>query len=232
MIVRLSRPLRMSFRTALVLAVAAVGLTAFTASASASFTLKTGTLKLTNGSTTGSPPSGSWVTLPTDNPLAEPPFFKNLATTWTGTPAGEYTLIDGSEAGKDLTLGAAQTSGGIFGPLTSFGATLPASTFYAFTVSGSTPSFTFTGSASGAGTRTLTAGDLTGLRISYGGNTYDVSTSAASGGNHTVPLKGTITGDATKAKKATITLDWTTNLNEPGFELYEAQFQWVGVYTP
>lgn len=200
------------------------------APASANFTLSDGTLHLTSGSTSATPvpPAGTWVKLPTDDGLG---YFDNAASTWAG--GGEYTPIPGSTT-NGLTLGTAQPSGGIFGtPLPLFGATVPtAASFSAFTVTGSAPEFEFTGSASGTGTRTLVAGDLTGLRISYGGGTYDVSTDETSGGKHTVPLTGTITGDATTPGAATITLNWTSDLDEPGFDPFRAQFQWVGTYTP
>lgn len=221
-------PRRLRGRTALAVALAGLGLSAFAAtSAQADFTLSGGTLTLQDGSTTGTPPSsGSWVKLPTDDPRASPAYFDNLASTGA---SGEYTLINGSRS-TGLLLGRAQTTGGIFGPLTPFGGPSPTYDFDAFTVTGSAPQFTFTGAATNTGTRTLTRGDLSGLRISYGGGTYDVSTTEATATKHIVPLRGTITGNATRS--ATITLDWTSDLVEPGFSAYQAQFHWVGTYTP
>jgi hypothetical protein len=218
-------PRRMSIRAVLVLAAIATSLTAFAGSASADFTLNTGTLKLINGSQTGSPPvSGSWVTLPTDNPLASPNFFPNSTTTAAST---QYTLIDGTAAGAGLRLGVAQPGGGIFSTLTTFQG-VP------FSLVNLEPStLTFAGADNGAGTRTLTRGNLTGLRILYGGNTYNVGTTSTSGGDRIVPLHGTITGNATATNPtARITLDWTTNLTEPGFDLYTAQFHLDTVYNP
>lgn len=219
-------------KTAVAASTLAVGIGAVAATAvpaSADFTLSDGTLHLTSGGTsaTPAPPTGTWVKLPTDDGLS---YFNNAASTWAG--GGEFTPIPGSVTNA-LILGDEQPSGGIFGtPLPQFGATLPTSApFSALTVTGSAPEFEFTGSASGPGTRTLIAGDLTGLRISYGGNTYDVSTDETSGGKHTSPLTGTITGDATTAG-ATITLNWTSDLDEPGFDPFRAEFQWVGTYTP
>ncbi|MDO8212316.1 hypothetical protein [Conexibacter sp. CPCC 206217] len=219
----------MSLRTALAVGLAGLGLTAFTGVANADFTLSSGTLRLQDGSTTGTPPSsGSWVKLPTDDGTS---YFDNAASTGA---SGEYTPINGSRS-TGLQLGRAQPAGGIFGPLTAFGATrLTAADFDGLTVTGSTPRFTFTGDADDVVRRTLTAGDLSGLRISYPGGPYDVSTTED--GNlvrfpkHTAALTGSITGDATD--RATITLDWTSDLTEPGFSGFRAQFHWVGTYTP
>lgn len=214
---------RVSTRAVLVLAAVALGLTAFAGSASAHFTLNSGTLRLVNGSQTGTPPSsGSWVRLPTDDPFAVPNFFPNTSTQAAST---EYTLIDGTAAGFGLRLGVAQPGGGIFSRATTF-------QHVPFTVVNTTAStLTFDGSDSAAGTRTLINGDLSGLRISYGGATYNVGTTSSTGGDRIVPLRGSITGNATTTG-ARITLDWTTNLTEVGFSPYTAQFHWDGIYSP
>jgi hypothetical protein len=215
-------PRRMSIRAVLILAAVAIGLTAFAGSASAHFTLNTGTLRLENGSPTGAVPSfGSWVRLPTDDPLASPAFFPNSSTTAAST---EYTLIDGTTPGIGLRLGVAQPGGGIFGALTTFNG-VP---FSAHTITA--PTLTFDGSDTDTGTRTLTRGELD-LRITYNGATYNVATNATAGGTRTVPLHGSVTGNVT-GTSARVTLDWTTDLDEPGFSPYRAQFHWVGTYTP
>lgn len=216
---------RLSLRALLVLGLATVGLTAFAGAASATFTLSTGTLTLTDGSTTGTPPSGgSWVTLPTDDPLASPNYFSNAAST---AASPQYTLINGS-ASSGLQLGTTQASG-IFGALTSFGGPSPTYDFFAKTTVA--PTLTFDGSATGSGTRALTAGNLSGFAITYGGNDYDVSTTEATARKHIVPLNGSITGDATNRRVgARIVLDWTSDLVEPGFDLYQARFHLEGIY--
>jgi hypothetical protein len=217
----LNRSRRASARALLISAAVAVGVAALAGPASADFTLNTGTLKLENGGNRGSPPTtGSWVRLPTDDPLARPNFFTNTTSTATTT---EYTLINGSTANTSLRFGAAQPTGGIIGPLTTFNG----APFSAVTVSA--PTLRFAGNHSDAGTRTLVSGELDGLRITYNGGTYDVSTNTSAGGTRTVPLHGTITGSTTSGS-ARITLDWTTDLDEPGFSPYRAQFHWAGVY--
>jgi hypothetical protein len=217
-------PRRASVRAMLVLAAVAIGLTAFAGSASADFTLNKGTLKLINGSQTGAPPSsGSWVRLPTDNPNAVPNFFSNTSTTAATT---EYTLIDGTAAGAALRLGTAQPGGGIFSTLTTFNH-IP---FSAHTLT--PPTLTFAGADNGTGTRTLVGGEID-LRITYAGATYNVATSTLSGGTRVKPLHGSIHGNATSTNPtARITLDWTTDLDEPGFSPFTAQFHWEGVYNP
>jgi hypothetical protein len=217
------RTQRLSIRAALTVALAAAGLAAFTASAYATFTLTTGTLKLTNGSPKGTPPSsGSWVTLPSKD-LGELPFQNAL----TGAASPSYTLILGSTA-TGLLLGQAQPNGGIFGPLTYFGPAL----FSAYTTSGSAPLLTFSGSAKETGLRTLTGGNLNGLTIAYNGGSYNVGTQFGTGKDIVKGLLGTITGNATETSKAIILLTWETSLLEPGFSLYDAQFHWEGTYIP
>ncbi|HEY0226964.1 MAG TPA: hypothetical protein VGC05_11365 [Mycobacterium sp.] len=225
------KPQRLSRKATLLVALmlAALGLTVLSATANAAFTLNSGSLSLTDGNGTTDPPSGSWVTLPTDNPKAVPPYFENPTTSWKGTPKGKYTLIRNKDSvlgSTALTLGSTQ-AGGIFGDTTDKFAGVP------FTaVDTSAPTLTFEGSASETGTRKLTSGDLSGLEINYGEGTYNVGTTTASGGMHIVPLHGTITGAVGGKKTVTITLDWTSDLTEPGFEPYEAHFHWVGDYTP
>lgn len=218
-------PRRVSTRVVLVLAAAAIGLTAFAGSASAHFVLNTGTLRLVNGSQLGTPPvSGSWVRLPTDDPTAVPNYFPNTSSL---AASNEYTLIDGTAAGFGLRLGVAQPGGGIFSTATTF-------QHVPFTlVNTEASTLTFDGADNGAGTRTLTGGNLTGLRISYGGATYNVGTTSSPGGDRVVPLHGSITGNATSTNPtARITLDWTTNLTEVGFSPYTAQFHLDAIYNP
>lgn len=221
---------------------ALLGLLAFAASARADFTLNSGEIHFGPVVTpdTGNPPSSnSWVSLPTDNTKAKPNYFQNPTTTWTGTPKGLYTLIGGFNVSGEietpvtgLTLGGAQPSGGIIGNDTN---TFAGEPFSLFTVLGSAPDLTFSGSDSETTPRQLTAGDLSGLRVLYQGQTYHVGTTVAGGENQTVPLHGSIIGSTTDPENpATITLAWKTNLtaSDPGFEPYEAEFHLVGTYTP
>jgi hypothetical protein len=216
------------------LALALFGLASFTTAANANFTLSSGTIRLTDGSGATDPPSGSWVTLPADTASTTPPYFTNPSTTWTGSPDGKYTLIkraDSVLASTGLRLGRIQSAGGIFGDATDTFGFAPWQAITTTTATtGATPTLTFSGTAAGTGTRTLVSGDLSGLRIRYGGGTYDVSTTQAAGGKHTVPLTGEIVGATTSSP--TITLDWTSDLVEPGFSPYRAHFRWVGTYTP
>lgn len=235
----LSRSTRLSRGTTLLamLALAVLGLTAFAASASAQFTLNSGTLSLTDGTVDGDPPSGSWVELPTDKP-ASPPYFANPSSSWTGTTEGEppvttgqYTLIKNKDSllgSTALELGSTQPTGGIFGNSTDQFGGAP---FYAVTTSA--PTLHFYGSATDTGTRKLKWGNLSGLEIVYKEGTYDVSTTSKPGGKHVVPLTGHIIGDATDPENpALITLDWTSDLVEPGFSDYQAHFHWEGHYIP
>ena len=214
------RTQRMSIRSVLTVVLAVTGLAAFTASAYATFTLNSGTLKLTNGTTTGTPPKGSWVEL-LNKDIGGAPFNNPLST----AEDHDFTLIDGSTA-TGLLLGRAQPNGGIFGPLTFFGPAL-------FSVDDRTaPSLLFSGSAKTTTARTLVGGFLDGLEILYNGGLYNVGTHFGTGQHIVQGLLGTITGDATLPGKATILLTWQTALLEPGFSLYNASFHWEGVYTP
>lgn len=206
------------------LALVALGFAALTTKANAAFILDSGTLALTDGSGSADPPAGSWVTLPTDVP-ASPPFFPNTSSTWGGS--GKYTLIKNANADESptaLELGTTQSSG-IFGDTTD-----PFQHFPFSGITTSAPKLVFYGSASDTGTRALKYGVLP-LDIEYGGKTYNVTTGTKAGPTRVVPLNGYIHGDATKPG-ATITLDWTTDLDEPGFDPYQAQFHWEGHYTP
>jgi hypothetical protein len=223
---RLLRTQRLSIMAALTVALV-VGLTAFVASAGADFTLKTGALQLTNGNTKGTPPkSGSWVELLSKDPGGEP--FLNPAST---AENHFLTLINGSTA-EGLLLGKSQSSG-IFGPLTYFGETTTKDLFSALTLPGSDPLFTFSGSDTDTGTRALLGGNLLGLDIEYAGGLYRVGTLfGAKGGDIVQSLTGTITGNALETGKATVVLNWSTALLEPGFSLYNALFRWEGTYIP
>src|SRR6202046_1806726 len=215
---------RLSILAALTVALA-VALTAFVASAGADFTLSTGALKLTNGSTTGpTPSSGSWVELLNKDPGGKP-FLKPASTA-----ENHYlTLINGSTS-EGLLLGTSQSSG-IFGPLTYFGEKTNSDLFSALTLSGSKPFLVFSGKDNQTGTRLLLGGNLLGLDIEYAGGLYRVGTLfGASGGDIVKSLTGEITGNAL-SKTNTILLGWTTGLLEPGFSLYNAQFHWEGTYT-
>jgi hypothetical protein len=215
-VLHLSR--RATALAALVLAL--FGTAVFTTAANADFTLNSGRITLTAGGTTGNPPTGSWVSLPTDNPLTVPPYFTNPSSTWTGTPDRLFTRITTGTTG--LTLGAAQPSGGIIGSTTDTFNGVP------FTlVTTSAPTLTFAGNATDTGTRLLTGGDLSGLRVTYGGSTYNVSTGFAAGAHRIQTLTGEIT-QSTSSSLNRITLTWTTDLTEPGFEPYRAQFQLTG----
>lgn len=212
------------------LAFVALGFAALATQANAAFTLNSGTLALTDGAGNTDPPSGSWVTLPTDDPEHDDPaYFTNTSSSWTGEPDDfKYTLIrntnlDDSETA--LELGAPQ-AGGIFGDTTD--------PFQHFPFSGVTtkaPKLVFYGSPSDTKTRKLKFGYLP-LDIEYGGNTYNVSTKSKPGGTRVVPLTGHIIGDATVPGAAKITLDWITDLDEPGFDTYTAHFHWEGHYFP
>jgi hypothetical protein len=204
------------------LVLAMFGSAAFTTAAHANFTLNSGRITLTAGSTTGNPPTGSWVSLPTDNPLATPAYFTNPSSTWTGTPDGLFTRIQPGTTG--LTLGGTQPSGGIIGATTDTFNSVP------FTlITTSDPTLTFSGAAGDSGTRLLTGGDLSGLRVLYGGNLYNVGTAFGAGAHRIVSLTGEIT-NSTASSLNRITLKWTTDLTEPGFDTYRAQFQLVGTW--
>jgi hypothetical protein len=222
-VLHLSR--RATALAALVLAL--FGSALFTAAASANFTLNSGKITLTAGATTGNPPAGSWVALPTDNPAATPPYFTNPSSTWVGTPDTYYTRIQPGTVG--LTLGAAQPSGGITGSTTDTFNGLPWSL-----VSVSAPVLTFAGSHSDTvNTRQLTGGDLTGLRVRYNGTTYTVGTAFGPGPHRIQSLTGSIVRSTTGtgANAATISLTWQTDLTEPGgFGAFRAHFQLVGTY--
>jgi hypothetical protein len=216
-VLHLSR--RATALAALVLAL--VGTAAFTTAARADFTLNSGRITLTAGTTTGTPPSGSWVALPSDHGGGA--YFTNPSSTWTGSPDGFYTLIRPGAAGAGLFLGTAQPAGGIIGSGTDPFNAIPWSL-----VTTSAPSLTFDGAASGTGTRALTGGDLSGLRVLYGGNTYNVATGFGPGPHRIAPLTGEIIGSTTGTN--TVRLNWTTDLTEPGFSTFRAQFQLVGTY--
>lgn len=211
------------------LVLAALGLAVQTATASADFTLSSGTLSLTDGDNS-SPPNGSWVELPQDPPATG--FFVNTTSTWTGG-TGQYTLIKNANSDTSTTaleLGGTQSSSGeIFGDTTDQFAGTP---FYAITTND--PTLTFSGTASDTGTRTLVSGDLSGFEIVYNGVTYDVGTTEATGGDHVVPLHGEIIGAVGGKTPPTITLDWTTDLtkNAGNFSPFQAHFHLEGDYTP
>jgi hypothetical protein len=219
---RFLRTQRLPMLAALTVALAAVGLTAFVASAGADFTTGIGTsLKLTNGSTTGTPPSsGSWVELLSKTTGAP---FLNPATTAASLA---YTLINGSGV-EGLLFGTSQ-SGGIFGPLTYFQEKTPIDLFSALTLPGSDPLLTFSGSDSATGAHALLAGNLSGLDIVYAGNLYRVGTLVGPGPDIVQPLSGLLDGNALSGT-ATVTLHWETALLENGFEGFNALFHWVGV---
>jgi len=216
-VLHLSR--RATALAALVLAL--VGTAVFTAAASADFTLNSGRITFTAGSTTGNPPSGSWVALPSDDGGGA--YFTNPSSTWTGTPDSFYTLIRPGASPAGLILGASQPAGGIIGSTTDTFGGAPWTL-----ITQSAPTLTFAGTSTGTGTRVLTGGDLSGLRVSYGGNTYNVGTGFAAGAHRIAPLTGEITGSTTGNN--TIRLNWTTDLTEPGFDTFRAQFQLVGTY--
>jgi hypothetical protein len=202
-----------------VLVLAVVGSAAFTTGARADFTLNSGRITLVAGGTTGNPPSGSWVSLPTDDPFAAPPYFTNPSSTWTGTPDGLFTRIQPGTIG--LTLGATQPSGGIIGGATDTFAGLPF-----MLISTSHPTLTFSGTSTAAGTRLLTGGDLSGLRLTYGGNFFDAGTGFGPGVHRIQSLTGEIVGST--AGSNTIRLTWTTDLTDPGFDIFRVRFQLTG----
>jgi hypothetical protein len=202
------------------LVLALFGTAVFTAAASANFTLNSGRVTLHPGGTTGNPPTGSWVALPSDDGGGA--YFTNPNSTWTGTPDGFYTRIQPGTTG--LTLGGAQLAGGIIGTSTDTFAGLPWTL-----ISTSAPSLTFSGNATDAGTRTLTGGDLTGLRVTYNGSLFNVGTGFGPGADRIHSLTGSITGStANPANK--ITLTWTTDLTEAPFATFRAHFQLVGTW--
>jgi hypothetical protein len=208
------------------LTLALLGSAAFTTAARADFTLNSGKITITAGSTTGTPPTGSWVTLPSDDGGGA--YFTNPSSTWTGTPDKIFTVIrPGATTATGLTLGAAQPSGGIIGSGTDAFNGLPWTL-----VTVSAPVLTFGGNDNSAGTRPLTTGsDLSGLRVVYNGTTYTVGTAFEPGPHRLQPLRGEVVGNTTTNGAATITLGWTTDLTEPGgFGTFRAQFQLVGTY--
>jgi hypothetical protein len=208
------------------LALALFGTAVFTAAASANFTLNSGKITLTAGSTTGNPPSGSWVALPSDHSGG---YFTNPDSTWDGTPQHKlYTRIRPGAAPAGLALGVAQPGGGIIGSTTD-----PFNGVPWDLVSVSAPVLTFAGNHSDLGSRALVGGNLTGLRVKYAGNTYTVGTAFGAGPHRTLPLTGSIirSTTGTGANAATVTLTWQTDLTEPGgFGTFRAHFQLVGTY--
>jgi hypothetical protein len=225
---RFLRTHRLSILAALIVALAAVGLTAFVASAGADFHIAVGRLELTNGSTDGTPPlSGSWVELLNKDPGGAP--FFNPASTAENK---NLTLINGKGA-EGLLFGKAQPNGGIFGPLTYFGEETPTDLFSAVTLPGAAPLLIFSGTDTETGNRELLGGNLLGLDIEYAGSLYNVQTEFNTIKDTVLPLRGLIHGNAlSPTKRATILLHWATGLLEPGFSLYIALFDLVGTYIP
>ena len=209
------------------LALALVGTAAFTTAAHANFTLSSGKITFTAGATTGNPPTGSWVSLPADSGGG---YFTNPTSSWLGTPDRLFTVIrPGATSATGLALGATQPAGGIIGPSTD---TFNNTAWTLVTTTGVHPTLTFSGTATDTGTRQLVGGDLTALRVRFNGATYNVGTAFGAGSHRIQPLTGEIHGSttATGATAATITLGWTTDLTEPGFDTFRAQFQLVGRY--
>jgi hypothetical protein len=209
------------------LALALVGTAAFTTAAHADFTLNSGKITFTAGATTGNPPTGSWVSLPLDSGAG---YFTNPTSSWVGTPDKLFTVIRPGAAPAGLALGATQPAGGIIGSATDTFNGIP---WTLITTPGTAdPTLTFAGSHNGTGTRLLTGGDLSALRVLYGGNTYNVGTGFGPGAHRIQSLTGEIHGSTTGTgvNAATITLSWTTDLTEPGFDTFRAQFQLVGRY--
>ncbi|MDO8189543.1 hypothetical protein Q5424_27645 [Conexibacter sp. JD483] len=225
-------------RAVVAAALAVAGLGSLAGAANADFTLSSGTIQLTDGATSGNPPANSWVSLPTDDNTATPNYFQNPSTTWSGTPSGLFTVIrkgnSGGGSAAGLALGRVTTNivGNLTDPFNTVPFTLQTRAATPTSNPGWTPSLTFSGSASSAGTRSLVRGDLSGLWVSYGGNDYYVGTGSSAATGRIAPLTGSITGDATRSGRATITLNWNTDLASPyapGFEAYQAKFQLVGV---
>ncbi len=140
----------------------------------------------------------------------------------------------GAADSAGLTLGAVQASG-IVGNLTDPFNRVPFTLYTRAATPASnpgwTPSLTFSGNATDTGTRSLASGDLSGLWVGYGGNDYYVGTGSSAATGRIAPLTGTITGNATRSGRATITLTWNTDLASPyapGFEPFQAKFQLVG----
>ncbi len=202
------------------LVLALVGTAVFTSAASANFTLNSGRITLHAASLTGTPPTGSWVSLPLD--AGGGAYFTNPSTTWTGAQDGLFTRIQPGTTG--LTLGGTQPSGGIIGGSTDTFAGLPW-----VLISTSDPTLTFSGNATDAGTRVLTGGDLSGLRVLYNGTLYNVGTGFGPGAHRIHSLTGEITGSTTSATNK-ITLTWVTDLTEAPFGPYRAHFQLVGTW--
>jgi hypothetical protein len=222
---RYLRTHRLSIWMAVTVALTAIGLTAFVASAGAEFTLSTGALKLTNG-TTGTPLQGSWVELLNKETGAP---FENGASEAANK---DYSLILGTGA-VGLLLGTSQPTGGIFGPLTYFGLRIPSDLFSLDNLARSQLAFLlFSGTDSETGTRALLGGNLLGLQILYAGASYKVGTLFGSGPDIVKGLTGTITGNALSTRDpATILLHWETALLENGFEAFNALFHLEGQYN-
>jgi hypothetical protein len=215
---RFLRAPRLSILAALTAALAAVGLMSFAAPAGADFTLSSGLLLFKNGGT-GNPPAGSWVLLINRNTGA-------LFLNFSNNPASlGYTPILGSAAGVGLELGAAQPNGGIFGPLTLFDGAL----FSAFTLTGSSPSLTFSGAINGTGSRALLAGNLLGLDIAYGGQTYNIGSQFNPFTDGVLPLRGLADGNLL-TKTGNVTLHWNTAILLAPFNEYNALFHLVASY--
>jgi hypothetical protein len=144
------------------------------------------------------------------------------SSTWTGTPDGFYTRIQPGTTG--LTLGGTQPSGGIVGTSTDTLNGIPWTL-----ISTSDPTLTFSGNATDAGTRVLTGGDLSGLRLTFGGNFFNVGTGFGPGAHRIHSLTGEIIGSTASAANK-ITLTWATDLTEPGFNTFRVHFQLVGTW--
>lgn len=202
------------------LALALFGTAIFTTAASANFTLNTGRITLQAGATSGFPPAGSWVSLPAD--AGGGGYFTNPNSSWTGTPDKFFTRIQPGTTG--LTLGGTQTAGGIIGATTDTFNGLPWTL-----ISNSHPTLTFAGGSTDTTSRALTAGDLSGLRVTYAGSLFNVATGFGPGAHRIHSLTGSITGSLDSPTHR-ITLTWVTDLTEPGFEPFRAHFQLVGTW--
>ena len=221
---RFLRTQRLSVLAALTVALAAVGLMSFAASAGADFNLELGLLLFQNGNGNGTPPAGSWVLLINRSTKQ---LFLNSSS---GAANLGYTFILGSAPGVGLELGRAQPTGGIFGPLTNFNGGGGPALFSALTLTGSKPLLTFSGAINGTGSRALLAGsNLLGLYISYGGQLYNIGTQFAPFTDGVQTLTGLADGNLL-TKTGTITLHWSTAILLAPFNEYNALFHLVANY--
>jgi len=217
----------------------------------ATYPIDTGSLGLTQPSTSFTGPAGangvqgSWVELPAHGTTG---YFPNDPSNSPGTSrtnsGGRYTAID--DSGADGILLGTTTTGGAFSTNTKFDASGTGVAAYPFDfVLTSAAELEFNDAVQDAdGFDELVAGansQLSGAQITYGGQTYDVATDSTStggaivanltGGYDSTGLQGTPSG------LDSYWLQWTTHINNASnpldpFNNFDATFHLEGIHTP